>query len=311
MYYKEIPYKLACVGGKSTIDLYFKVRDAYRLFAAEGATFSEEHHRLCNKVTLFIQSEDHASAQKDLDSHILSILTDSTIEPKNKADLVYSFSMRFLRKAFNGTNTKTIEELKRFSRIMVESILKDRGIVSHVMEMTSIDHYILQHSVKAATFALALAGSMFEDSRGEHDLPDLCTAFFLHDIGMTRVPRNIVDKEEDLTPNEWEAVRKHPLWGHDKLSKTGKLTEGAASIVLYHHERCHGRGYPFGLSGNEIPLYAKICSIADTFESLTARRPFRPPKTPFEALTIMQKEMAAEFDPSLFKAFIMLLGPNG
>jgi HD-GYP domain-containing protein (c-di-GMP phosphodiesterase class II) len=125
---------------------------------------------------------------------------------------------------------------------------------------------------------------------------------------MTKVPRSVVDKEGPLTLSEWDVIRNHPLWGHDKLSKITTLTEGAASIVLYHHERCNGSGYPFKKTGGEIPIYAKICAIADTFESLTAKRPFRPSKTPFEALKIMQREMADEFDPGLFQAFVMLLG---
>jgi HD-GYP domain-containing protein (c-di-GMP phosphodiesterase class II) len=310
MFYKEIPYKLACVDGKSTIDLYFKLKDAYRLFAAEGASFTEDHYRLCNKATLYIQSEDYISAEKDFDAHMLNVLTDPTVGTKDKADLVYSFSMKSLRKVFQGTNARTIDELKRVSKSIANAIIMDTNIVSHVMEMTSIDHYIMQHSVKAATFGLALTINRFEEQLADHDLPGLCSAFLLHDIGMTKVPSSVVDKDEALTPSDWEIIKKHPLWGHDKLNRAGNLSEGASSIVLYHHERCNGSGYPFQKSGTEIPLYAKICAIADTFESLTSKRPYRPTRTPFEALKIMQKEMANEFDAELFRAFIMLLGSN-
>jgi HD-GYP domain-containing protein (c-di-GMP phosphodiesterase class II) len=310
LYYKEIPYKLACVDGKSTIDLYFKVKDDHRLFAAKGAVFTEEHFRMCSKVTLYILSEDFASAEEDLDTHTLDVLTNPTIKPKLKADIVYTFSMRALRKVFQGTNPRTIEEMQKISKSIARSIFLDRSIVGHVMDMTSIDHYILQHSVKAGTFGLALAINLFQENLGRYDIPDLATAFFLHDIGMTKVPRSVVDKEDQLTPSDWDVIRKHPLWGHDKLSRVGKLSEEAASIVLYHHERCNGKGYPFKRSGDDIPIFAKICAIADTFESLTSKRPFRQPKTPFEALQIMQKEMANEFDPDLFRAFVMLLGPE-
>ena len=141
-------------------------------------------------------------------------------------------------------------------------------------------------------------------------MTELSTAFFLHDIGMARVPVSILDKRDTLTPDEWDIVRKHPLWGHDKLVKARYLSDEAAAVVLYHHERCDGNGYPFRKREGEIPLYARICAIADTFEALTAGRPFRQPKTPFESLRIMQTEMADEFDPELFRAFVMLLGPE-
>jgi len=310
VFYKEIPYKLACVDGKSTIDLYFKVKDDYRLFASKGAVFTEEHYRMCSRVTLYIRSEDHVSAEEDLDTHTLEILTSTLIKPKAKADIVYSFSMKALRKVFQGTNARTIEEMQKISKSIARSIFLDRSIVGHVMDMTSIDHYLLQHSVKAGTFGLALAINLFQDDISRYDIPDLATAFYLHDIGMTKVPRSVVDKEEQLTASDWEVIRKHPLWGHDRLSRAGKLSEEAASIVLYHHERCNGKGYPYRKSGDDIPIFAKICSIADTFESLTSKRPFRQTSTPFEALQIMQREMANEFDPDLYRSFVMLLGPG-
>jgi HD-GYP domain-containing protein (c-di-GMP phosphodiesterase class II) len=310
VHYKEIPYRLACINGKSSIDLYFKVKDAYRLFAAEGASFTEDHYRMCNKVTLYIQSEDHVAAEEALDDHVRHVLTDSTIDPKIKGEIAYFFTMRSLRKVFEGTNARTIENLHRISKSIATSLLRDRSIVGHVMDMTSIDHYVLQHSVKTGTFGLALSINLLGEEMSEDDLTDLGTAFFLHDIGMTKIPRSVVDKEDPLTPSEWEVIRKHPIWGHDKLSKACRLSDKGASVVLYHHERCNGSGYPFMLSGNDIPVVAKACAIADTFESLTSQRPFRPSKTPFEALRIMQIEMANEFDHDLFRAFIMLLGPG-
>ena len=129
-------------------------------------------------------------------------------------------------------------------------------------------------------------------------------------VGMAKVPERILDKKEPLTPGEWDIIKKHPIWGHEKLMKANYLSDEATAIVLYHHERCDRNGYPFRKSGDEIPLYAKICAVADTFESLTSARPFRQSKTPFEALKIMQAEMAHEFDLDIFTAFIKLLGPG-
>jgi HD-GYP domain-containing protein (c-di-GMP phosphodiesterase class II) len=89
-----------------------------------------------------------------------------------------------------------------------------------------------------------------------------------------------------------------PLWGQERLRKADYRSDEADDIILYHHERCNGNGYPFGKTGGEIPLYARICAIADTFESLTAHRPFKSARSPFEALKIMRSEMASEFDPT-------------
>lgn len=100
------------------------------------------------------------------------------------------------------------------------------------------------------------------------------------------------------------------MWGYDRLLETGHLTPEAAAIVLSHHERHNGSGYPFAREGDGIPVYAKICAIADIFESLTGVRPYRQAKEPFEALRTMQNEMVQDFDPDVFRAFIFLLGPK-
>jgi HD-GYP domain-containing protein (c-di-GMP phosphodiesterase class II) len=157
-------------------------------------------------------------------------------------------------------------------------------------------------------YGTAMTINLFQDKIKYHDLDELSMAFFLHDIGMTKVPSTILDKNEPLTENDWETIRKHPVWGKDKLTKANYKSDETTEVILYHHERYDGSGYPFNKSGEEIPLYAKICAIADTFDSLTAGRPFKKAKTPFEALRTMHVEMAREFDPELFRAFIMLLG---
>jgi HD-GYP domain-containing protein (c-di-GMP phosphodiesterase class II) len=164
--------------------------------------------------------------------------------------------------------------------------------------------------VKVGIYGTALSFSLFKDKIHEHNMAELSTAFFLHDIGMAKVPEKILDKRDPLTVSEWDILKRHPIWGHEKLVKANYLSDEANAIVLYHHERCDRNGYPFRKSGDEIPLYAKICAVADTFESLTSARPFRQSKTPFEALKIMQSEMAHEFDLDIFTAFIKLLGPS-
>ncbi|MRR14305.1 HD domain-containing protein [archaeon] len=176
--------------------------------------------------------------------------------------------------------------------------------------MTSYDHYTYKHSVKVGIYGTTLAVNLFQDKIREHNMAELSTAFFLHDIGMAKVPIKILDKKGPLDESEWDIIRKHPLWGHDRLVKANYLNDESTAIVLYHHERCDRKGYPFRKSSDEIPVYAKICAIADTFESLTSGRPFRHSKTPFEALKIMKVEMAREFDAELFRAFIKLLGPE-
>jgi HD-GYP domain-containing protein (c-di-GMP phosphodiesterase class II) len=312
MLYKEMPYPIVREDQSCMMDLYVKIKNDYRLFAAKGAMFTKEHCRLFtkSKATLYIRTSENETGEEYLNSYLNDLISDSRVEPEVKAEIVYTSSMKSIRQIFQGLNRRTLAELEKTSEIVAKLILADRRIMNNLMRITSHDHFTYRHSVRVGIYGTALAVHLFGNTRNDHNIAALCTALFLHDIGMTRVPNKILDKKEPLSDLELQIVRKHPVWGHDKLMNANYLTSQAASIVLFHHERCNGKGYPFGKSAEDIPLYAKICAIADTFESLTFSAPSGEPRTPFESLSIMQQEMAQEFDANLFKAFIMMLGPG-
>jgi HD-GYP domain-containing protein (c-di-GMP phosphodiesterase class II) len=310
--YREIPHYLAFINQRSTIDLYIKIRGDYRLFAARGASLPDDQFQqfVKEKAKLYLMIQDSADLEESLDAHLMDILTNSEVSPKAKAGIAYSTTMKSLKEVFHGANLKNLSTLKKVSRQIIQMIISDSRVIDNIMTITSNDHYTFMHSVKVGIYGTAMTINLFQDKIKDHNIDELSMAFFIHDIGMTKVPSTILNKEEPLTGSEWETIRKHPLWGQDRLRKAHYESNETTEIILYHHERCNGNGYPFKKSGSEIPLYAKICAIADTFESLTTGRPFRPPKSPFEALRIMEAEMAREFDPELFRAFIMLLGPG-
>jgi HD-GYP domain-containing protein (c-di-GMP phosphodiesterase class II) len=310
--YREIPSHIAFINQRSTIDLYVKIRGDYRLFAARGALLPDEQYRQFNRelTKLYFMVQDSADPEESLDAHLMDILTNPEVSSQAKADIAYSTSMKSIQEVFQGTNSRTLSALKKVAKKIVQMILSDSRVIDNLMIITSSDHYTFMHSLKVGIYGTAMTINLFQDKIRDHNIDELSMAFFLHDIGMSKVPSTILNKEEPLTDSEWETIRKHPLWGQDRLRKVSYESDETTEIILYHHERCDGNGYPFKKSGSEIPVYAKICAIADTFESLTAGRPFRSPKSPFEALRIMQVEMAREFDPELFSAFIMLLGPG-
>ena len=310
MIYREMPKHIAFINQKSTMDLYIKIRGDYRLFAARGALLADEQFQQFSKelTKLYFMVQDSVDPEESLDAHLLGILTSPDVSPQAKADIAYSTSMKSIQDVFQGANSKTLSALKKVSKKIVKMILTDSRVIDNFLTITSDDHYTFMHSVKVGIYGTAMAINLFQDKIRNHNIDELSMSFFLHDIGMTKVPSTILNKEEPLTGSEWETIRKHPLWGQDRLRKANYESNEATEIILYHHERCDGNGYPFKKTGSEIPVYAKICAIADTFESLTTGRPFRSPKSPFEALRIMQVEMAREFDPELFRAFIILLG---
>ena len=104
-----------------------------------------------------------------------------------------------------------------------------------------------------------------------------------------------------------DVIRKHPEYGYQTLEETNQLGDECKHIILEHHERFDGSGYPNKLKGVSINLYGRICSIADVYEALTAERPYRKPVTPLNALVIMKDEMLNHFQRPLFEKFATLL----
>ncbi|MEP6707719.1 MAG: HD-GYP domain-containing protein [Pyrinomonadaceae bacterium] len=156
-----------------------------------------------------------------------------------------------------------------------------------------------EHSRRVARFSLRL-GREFSLDRVE--MESLALGALLHDIGKIRVPDAILHKPGKLTPKEWLRMRNHPLYGQQILSGI-KFLEGAARVVVQHHEKWDGSGYPWGLAGKEIDRNARIFAVADAFDAMTSDRVYRA-GLPYEAAAAeLNQSAGTHFDPEVVKAF--------
>ncbi len=135
------------------------------------------------------------------------------------------------------------------------------------------------------------------------DIAAIRLAALFHDIGKIGVPEHLLRKPASLTEEEWVEVRAHPVIGANLLGNVPML-EGIAKIVVAHHERYDGTGYPRGIKGGDIPLSAQIISVADAYEAMTESRPYRSPRTPKEALRELRAFAGSQFNPVVVEAFI-------
>ena len=140
----------------------------------------------------------------------------------------------------------------------------------------------------------------------EAALVDMERGAMLHDVGKIGVPDEVLKKPSALNDMEWEAMRKHPLLAGMMISKVGFL-EGATPILLYHHERFDGGGYPFGLVADKIPLDARIFSVIDAYDAMTSHRPFRDAMTHEQAMAEVAAGNGTQFDPAVVSAFTQLM----
>jgi HD-GYP domain-containing protein (c-di-GMP phosphodiesterase class II) len=126
----------------------------------------------------------------------------------------------------------------------------------------------------------------------------------LHDIGKLLVPRQILDKPGPLNESEWEELRLHPEAGYELVEK--RVPREVALIVLAHHERYDGGGYPRGLSGERIPLEARLLQVADAFDAITSTRPYQPALSVDYAISELTSYSGTQFDPHAVEAIVNL-----
>lgn len=125
----------------------------------------------------------------------------------------------------------------------------------------------------------------------------------LHDIGKMQIPDAIIKKPGKLTNDEYDIVKTHPEKGY-RILQNASLDPAVLDAVLMHHERCDGTGYPHGLKGNEIGLYAKMVSIADVYDAMTSARIYRGPLCPFKAIALFESEGFQRYDVGLIMTFL-------
>lgn len=166
------------------------------------------------------------------------------------------------------------------------------------------------HCLNTSIIALAFAQYLGEPI---DTMQDIGTAALLHDIGLGKVPKFIVDKPGMLVDAERQVVQQHPIEGHKMLASTRQLSPKVLEIIRDHHERVDGSGYPRGIRGDAIDRATLIVAIADTYDAMTTDQPWRKAMLPQVALTTMTKECAATLDKELVRQFIRCMGiyPTG
>jgi response regulator RpfG family c-di-GMP phosphodiesterase len=194
--------------------------------------------------------------------------------------------------------TAELEREKESLRLMSVSIAE-----TLINAMEAKDLYLRGHSQRVSE----LAGQLAEEMGLEASVcEDLRVAGRLHDVGKIGIREAILNKPDRLTSEEFEHVKRHVQIGLDILAPLVHL-KTPLNYVEYHHERWDGAGYPRNLSGEEIPLGARVLCAADTFDALTSKRAYRDPMAPIAALEHLKVDVGKQFDPCVYKALVRVI----
>lgn len=285
--------------------------EEYVFFAGKGVSFSREIKEglVANGVLhLYIRDEEACLYFDYLRDVLGTLVRDPHTDSRKKAALVYSACQEILKKVFQDPRASFINQAHELIGPTVELIVSDDWALRGLIQLTAHDHRTYVHSTNVGIFSVALARILYGNDAA-HDMGKLGVGFFLHDLGKCRIPLDVLNKPGALSPEEREIVNLHPEDGHRILAEGGFLTDEARIIVLQHHEREDGQGYPAGLVNDRIHPYARICRLADVYEALTSDRPYHTRHTTFEALKLMKQKLMADMPTELMDHFIRLFMP--
>ncbi|MCM8771244.1 MAG: response regulator [Candidatus Omnitrophica bacterium] len=194
------------------------------------------------------------------------------------------------------------EELRNMYRRLQMTFVSTIKALAKALEAR--DSYTRSHSENVTKYAVMIAQEM---KLSEREIGEIKNACELHDLGKIGVHDYILTKTEELTPQEWEEIKLHSLKSVEILKPLDFLDE-VMELIRQHHERYDGTGYPDGLKGEAIKLGARIIAVADTFDAMTSKRPYREKVfTKQEAIEEIKKKSGTQFDPRVVEAFLRIV----
>lgn len=208
-----------------------------------------------------------------------------------------------LYRAKNTARSKVALYFSVFDDLKSELNQSDLSLLNTIKTLITVinakDKYTFGHSERVVKYSTALAEQL---GMNDQQTKFIKYGAFLHDIGKIEIGREILNKSKPLNQDEWATLKNHPQWGADIVKPVSALRQILPQI-LYHHERFDGKGYPHGLKGTEIPLNARILTIADSFDAMTSARPYQTARSLSEAVQELHRCSGIQFDPQLVEAF--------
>ncbi|GAB4402862.1 MAG: cyclic di-GMP phosphodiesterase [Rhodoferax sp.] len=188
---------------------------------------------------------------------------------------------------------------------ITDSVARNPGAIISLARLKTADDYTYMHSVAVCALMVALARQLGLD---EPQIRACGMAGLLHDLGKVAMPPQVLNKPGKLTDAEFAIMKTHPAEGYKMLCACPGADAVALDVVLHHHEKTDGTGYPEGLPSDQISLYAKMGAVCDVYDAITSNRPYKAGWDPAESLRMMAEWSRGHFDAKVFQAFVKSIG---
>lgn len=196
---------------------------------------------------------------------------------------------------------RNIDGCQQVAKKIVEEILSSGDLRLELSDLRSYDDYTYAHSVNVAVICCVIGIGL---KLNEKDLTNLVMAALLHDFGKLSIPTEILNKPGRLTPEEYQIMKSHARLSYELISDRWDISAHTKVAVLFHHENEDGSGYPQGLGGSEQTLFTKILHVADVYDALVSKRPYKNPYSPFDACEYMMGGCGVLFDQTVVEKLL-------
>ena len=273
------------------------MRLAYNMYDADG------HTLICSGCVL---TEFYLRRLKDYKFEGVYITDD--LSSDIKIEPVISPELR--TEAFLSVKKSNVDGCKTVARKIVEEIVEKAQLSLDLKDLRSFDGYTYAHSVNVAVLSCVIGLGLKLD---ENDLEQLVMAGLLHYLGKLVIPPEILNKPSRLTNEEFSLMKTHSMLSYELIKERLDIPEDVKLAVLYHHENVDGSGYPEGITDEEMNLFIKIIHIADVYDALVSKRPYKSPYSPYEACEYLMGGGGILFDPKVVESLLMYvpLYPKG
>lgn len=194
---------------------------------------------------------------------------------------------------------------KQLVQEITDSVTRNPGALISLARLKTADDYTYMHSVAVCAMMVALAKQL---GLSEEETRSAGIAGLMHDLGKASMPMDVLNKPGKLTDAEFAIIKTHPEEGYRLLQTGSGVDQMVLDVCLHHHEKIDGSGYPKGLKGDQISLFAKMGAVCDVYDAITSNRPYKSGWDPAESLRKMAEWASGHFDGKVFQAFVKSLG---
>ncbi|MDF2505806.1 MAG: family phosphohydrolase [Clostridium sp.] len=238
---------------------------------------------------LYIYLED--SRLEDVEEEDKQLLELKNLTMKNMSKII---------KNICRNNRRESKDSLKIAEDLINYIIEIGDVNKFLYNIHTYDNYTYGHCIDTGIMATFLGESM---NLNKNELKELGIGAILHDIGKTKISNSIINKNGSLTEEEYAEIKKHPIYGKEILEKEFQISDNSIKVVTQHHERVDGKGYPYGLKGNEISKFGKIICVCDVYDSVMSDRCYRERFTPNDAYELILAGSGTLFDDKIVESF--------